>query len=95
MGRPSHLFEKFPDPHYLDVARVLLHGNKAMLTLPGRTYDMLAPGRQQEHWRMGPGARGIVAQRTWVPWISVNHLHGITGLEELNKDLFPQLAKGN
>lgn len=87
------MFVKFPDPHYLEVARVLLHGHKAMLALPGRTYDMLAPGWQQERWRMGPGDRGIVAQRTWVPWISVNHLHA--GLEELNKDLFLHLARGN
>lgn len=83
------------DPHYLDVARVLLHGTKAMLALPGRTYDLLGPGWQQEHWRMGPGARGIGAHRTWLPWISVNHLHGITGLEEFEKALYQRLAKGN
>ena len=32
---------------------------------------------------------------TWLPWISVNHLHGITGLEELDRVLFQRLAKGN
>jgi hypothetical protein len=83
------------DPHYLDVARVLLHGTKALLVLPGRTYDLLGPGWQQEHWRMGPGARGIGAHRTWLPWISVNHLHGITGLEEFDKVLYLQLSKTN
>jgi hypothetical protein len=82
------------DEHYLDVARVLLHGTKAMLALPGRTYDLKGPGWQQEHWRMGP-IRGIGAHRTWLPWISVNHLHGITGLEELDKDLYQRLANGN
>lgn len=91
----ARLYRYTRDPHYLDVARVLLHGTKAMLALPGRTYDLLGPGWQQEHWRMGPGARGIGAHRTWLPWISVNHLHGITGLEELDKALFHQLAKGN
>ncbi len=83
----ARLYKYTNDPHYLDVARVLLHGTKAMLALPGRTYDMLGPGWQQEHWRMGLGARGIGAHRTWLPWISVNHLHGITGLEEFDKAL--------
>ena len=95
MASYARLYKYTHDAHYLDVARVLLHGTKAMLALPGRTYDLLGPGWQQEHWRMGPGARGIGAHRTWLPWISVNHLHGITGLEEFDKALFQQLAKGN
>ncbi len=92
---PSYakLYKYTKDEHYLDVARILLHGTKAMLALPGRTYDLKGPGWQQEHWRMGPNVRGIGAHRTWLPWISVNHLHGITGLEELDKDLFQRLAK--
>jgi hypothetical protein len=91
----ARLYKYTGDAHYLDVARVLLHGTKAMLALPGRTYDLKGPGWQQEHWRMGPGARGIGAHRTWLPWISINHLHGITGLEEFDKPLYQQLAKGN
>lgn len=91
----ARLYKYTNDPHYLDVARVLLHGTKAMLALPGRTYDLLGPGWQQEHWRMGPGARGIGAHRTWLPWISVNHLHGITGLEEFDKAIFQKLSKGD
>lgn len=94
---PSYakLYKYTNDEHYLDVARVLLHGTKAMLALPGRTYDLKAPGWQQEHWRMGgQGTRGIGAHRTWLPWISVNHLHGITGLEEFDKDLYERLSKG-
>jgi hypothetical protein len=90
----ARLYKYTNDEHYLDVARILLHGTKAMLALPGRTYDLLGPGWQQEHWRMGP-VRGIGAHRTWLPWISVNHLHGITGLEEFDPDLYIQLAKGN
>ena len=93
--RGHYHFAATSDPHYLDVARVLLHGTKAMLALPGRTYDLLGPGWQQEHWRMGPGARGIGAHRTWLPWISVNHLHGITGLEEFDRVLYLQLSKTN
>ena len=94
---PSYakLYKYTNDEHYLDVARVLLHDTKSMLALPGRTYDLLGPGWQQEHWRMGPGARGIGAHRTWLPWISVNHLHGITGLQDFDPALYQRLAKGN
>jgi hypothetical protein len=83
------------DPHYLDVARVLLHGTKSMLALPGRHYDMKGPGWQQEHWRLGPGGpgRGVGSHRFWLPWVSANHLYGITGLEELDAALFETLAK--
>jgi hypothetical protein len=91
----SRLYKATSDEHYLDVARVLLHSTKSMLALPGRTYDLLGPGWQQEHWRLGPGVRGIGAHRTWLPWISVNHLHGITGLEEFDPALYQRLAKGN
>jgi hypothetical protein len=91
----ARLYKYTNDEHYLDVARVLLHDTKAMLALPGRTYDLLGPGWQQEHWRMGPGVRGIGAHRTWLPWVSVNHLHSITGLEEFDPALYQRLAKGN
>jgi hypothetical protein len=90
----AKLYEYTGDSHYLDVARVLLHGTKAMLALPGRTYDLLGPGWQQEHWKMGP-VRGVGAHRTWLPWVSVNHLHGITGLEEFDPELYQKLSKGN
>ncbi len=83
------------DPHYLEVARILLHDTKAMTALPGRTYDLVGPGWQQEHWRFGPGARGIGAHRTWLPWISVNHIHSIVGIEEIDKALYQKLSKGN
>jgi hypothetical protein len=94
---PSYamLYKLTKDEHYLDVARVLLHGTKAMLALPGRTYDLLGLGWQQEHWNMGPGRKGMGAHRNWLPWVSINHLHSITGLEELDKALYQQLAKGD
>ena len=91
----AELYKITRDEHYLDVARVLLHGTKAMLALPGRTYDMQGPGWQQEHWRMGPGTRGMGAHRDWLPWVSVNHIHGIVGLDLLDKDLYQQLSKAN
>ena len=90
----ARLYKYTKDLHYLDVARILLHNTKNMLALPGRTYDLLGPGWQQEHWSMGPG-RGTGAHRSWLPWVSVNHLHGITGLEELDPALYQRLAKGN
>jgi len=82
------------DPHYLEVARVLLHGTKSMVALPGRQYDMKGIGWQQEGWRMGPGGagRGTSGHRFWLPWISANHLAGITGLEEYDPALFKQLC---
>jgi hypothetical protein len=88
----AKLYQLTKDEHYLDVSRVLMHGTKAMLALPGRTYDVLGPGWQQEHWRMGPGTRGMGAHRDWLPWVSANHIHGI--LEEyFDRDIFKQLTK--
>lgn len=86
----AQLYKLTGDDHYLDVAYILLHGTKAMLALPGRTYDMAGPGWQQEHWRMALG-RGTGAHRTWLPWISINHIHGITGLEDLDPELYERM----
>jgi hypothetical protein len=93
---PSYakLYNLTKDPHYLDVARVLLHDTKQMVALPGRQYDMRGIGWQQEGWRMGSGGagRGVGGHRFWLPWISANHLYGITGLEEYDPALFKQLS---
>ena len=96
---PSYakLYKYTKDQHYLDVARVLLHDTKSMVALPGRQYDMKGIGWQQEGWRMGPGGpgRGVGGHRFWLPWISANHLYGITGLEEFDPALYQRLSKGN
>jgi len=93
---PSYakLYNLTKDPHYLEVARVLLHDTKSMVALPGRQYDMKGIGWQQEGWRMGPGGagRGVGGHRFWLPWISANHLYGITGLEEYDAALFKMLS---
>ncbi len=93
---PSYakLYNYTKDEHYLDVARVLLHDTKSMVALPGRQYDMKGIGWQQEGWRMGPGGsgRGVGGHRLWLPWISANHLYGITGLEEYDPVLFKKLS---
>jgi hypothetical protein len=91
----ARLYKYTNDSHYLDVTRILLFDTKSMLALPGRTYDLLGPGWQQENWGLGPGRRGFGSHRTWLPWVSVNHLHGITGLEEFDPVLFQQLIKEN
>jgi hypothetical protein len=93
---PSYakLYNYTKDRHYLDVARVLLHDTKSMVALPGRQYDMKGIGWQQEGWRMGPGGsgRGVGGHRFWLPWVSANHLYGITGLEEYDPALFKILS---
>jgi hypothetical protein len=92
---PSYakLYNLTRDPHYLDVARVLLHDTKSMVALPGRQYDVKAIGWQQEGWRMGAGSgRGVGGHRFWLPWISANHLYGIAGLEEYDPALYKQLS---
>jgi hypothetical protein len=64
---------------------------------PGRFHFLLSPAKEKTlcHRRMGPGVRGIGAHRTWLPWISANHLRGITGPEELDPTLYQRLAKGD
>ena len=53
------------------------------------------PAKQYIHdWSMGP-RRGYGGHRSWLPWVSVNHLHGITGFEEFDYELFKQVANGN
>ncbi len=90
----AKLYKYTNDEHYFDVARILLLNTKAMLAIPGRTYDLAGPGWQQENWSMGRN-RGNGSHRSWLPWVSVNHLHGITGLEEFDPELFQKLSKIN
>jgi hypothetical protein len=93
---PSYakLYKETSDPHYLDVARVLLHGTKSMVALPGRQFDLRGIGWQQEGFRLGPGGagRGTSGHRFWLPWISANHLHSIIGLEAYDPELFKALC---
>lgn len=79
------------DPHYLDVAEILLHNTKIMVALRGRTFDLKGPGWQQEHWSLAP-VRGRGIHRNWHPWVATSHLNGIVGLEEFDAGLFRKLA---
>jgi hypothetical protein len=91
---PSYakLYNLTKDQHYLDVARILLHDTKQMVAIPGRQFDMKGIGWQQEGWRMGPSNRGVGGHRLWLPWVSANHLYGITGLEEYDPALYKLLS---
>jgi hypothetical protein len=91
----AKLYNYTKDAHYLYVARVLLNDTKSMVSIPGRQYDLKGIGWQQENFRLGPGprGRGVGSHRLWLPWVTANHLHGITGLEEYAPDLFRELSK--
>lgn len=88
----ARLYQHTGDEHYLEVARVLLHATKAMLALPDRPYDVLAPGWQQEHWRMTFG-RGYGGHRNAFPWVSANHLNGLLSLQIFVPELYEELAR--
>lgn len=72
------------DAHFIDVARVVTQGTKAMLALPGRTYDLHGEGWQQEHWCFAVH-RGYGLNRNWLPWVSVANVEGILRLEDLGE----------
>jgi len=78
------------DPHYLDVARILLHNTKGMLAIPGREYDLVGPGWQQEHWSLAP-RRGVGLHRGWLPWVATSQLNGIFGTMELGPAMLDRL----
>ena len=89
----ARLYRYTRDPHYLDVARLLLHNTKGMLALPGRNYDLRGPGWQQEHWSLAP-RRGMGLHRLWLPWVATSQLNGIFGLMEFDGALYKDLAAG-
>ena len=90
----ARLYKYTGDPHYLYVAKILLHDTKSMVAIPGRQYDMKGIGWQQENFRMGPGpsGRGVGSHRHWLPWVSANHLHGIASMDEFDPALFKQMS---
>lgn len=89
----ARLWRLTGDAHYRDVARVLLRNTKAMLALPGRQYDLVAPGWQQENFDLSL-RRGYGGHRAWLPWVSVHHLWSIVGVEQLEPGLLKELEGG-
>ncbi|WP_321473889.1 hypothetical protein [uncultured Paludibaculum sp.] len=53
----ARLYQYTKDPHYLEVARVLLHDTKAMLALPRRSRDWGAPDLASLDFRQPPARR--------------------------------------
>lgn len=82
----ARLYAATGDSHFLDVARIVTHGTKSMLALPGRTYDLAGPGWQQEHWGLSL-LRGRGLNRNWLPWTSVAQAKGILRLRDLGSHL--------
>jgi hypothetical protein len=80
------------DSHYVEVARLLLHNTKTMLAVPGRTWDLMGPGWQQEHWSFAP-RRGYGIHRHWLLWVACSQLQGVISLEEFDPELYAQLAE--
>ncbi len=87
----ARLSRETGDPHYLDVARLLLHGTKGMIATPTRLYDLRGPGWQQEHWSLAP-PRGLGLHRLWLPWVATSQLRGMIELRELDGTLYSDLA---
>jgi hypothetical protein len=74
----AKLYPYRKDEHYLDVARVFLHDTKPTLALPGRTYDLLGPGWQQEHEHHRAGSS---SSRPVMPWRWLTETHGSQALD--------------
>lgn len=87
----ARLYQLTGDPHYLDVARIQLRNSKAMLAMPGRTFDTVGPGWQQENFDLSL-RRGYGGHRAWLPWVSVHHLWSIIGTEQLDPALYRRIA---
>lgn len=82
----AELYKLTLDQHFLDVARLVTHGTKAMLSLPGRRMGLRGPGWQQEHWCLAI-PRGLGLTRDWLPWVAVANVEGILRLEDLGGHL--------
>ncbi|SEB08799.1 hypothetical protein [Leifsonia sp. 21MFCrub1.1] len=72
--------------HWIDVARLVHHGSKAMLAVPARTFDLAGPGWQQEHWGFATN-RGRGLNRSWLPWTAVATIDGAFRLLDLPRGL--------
>jgi hypothetical protein len=90
----ARLSRKTGDPHYMEVARILLHNTKAMVGLPGDLRGTRGPGWQQEHYCFTL-PRGLGRHREWLPWVTVSQLRGINDLIDYDPQLYKELAGEN
>lgn len=82
----ARLFQETDNRHWLDLARIVVHGTTTMLALDGRVFDLRGPGWQQEHWSFSP-QRGFGLNRRWLPWVPVAHIRGAHRIEDLGADV--------
>jgi hypothetical protein len=87
----ARLYKYSGDPHYKEIAALLLHNTKNMVALPGRLWDLYEPGAQQEHWMIS-FHRGQARHRGALPWVTVNHITGIFGLRDFDLELYKEIA---
>lgn len=81
----ARLAESTGDEHWLDVARLVTWGPKAMLAVAGRTFDLAGPGWAQEHWSLAT-RRGHGLNRSWLPWVCVATIRGLVRLSDETPD---------
>ena len=79
-GEYAQLWQYTGDPHYLDVANILLHNTKQLIWFDNPKVDR--DGFQQEHWTFSIG-RGAGRHSNWLPWVSISHLVGMEKLSDL------------
>ena len=91
VGDYARLARYTGDPHYQEVALILLHNTKAMVALPGRMLGLREPGLQVEHWSFAP-VRGQGLHRGWLPWVTCSQLYGIYDLVDFDPKLFGSMA---
>ncbi len=87
----AKLYAYTRDPHYHDVAMILLHNTKLMTCLPAHRFDLPQEGWQQEHWGIAP-SRGMGMHRGWLPWVTCSNLQGILELEDFDADLYQRMS---
>ena len=80
-GNYLRLYRLTGEAHDREVAEILLHNTKSMMSTRAHPYDLAGPGWQQEHWSFSP-PRGRGLHRYWLPWVSVSHLHGLASHAE-------------
>lgn len=85
------LYRLTGDEHYRDVAAILLHGTKTMISLSDAPFDFSGEGWQQEHWSLAP-RRGQGLHRGWLPWVNTSHLAGYYDLKDKEPGVYEEIV---
>jgi hypothetical protein len=70
------------DEHWIEIARLVTHGTKAMMASTWQPFDLVGPGWEQEHWSFAP-PRGMGLNRDWLPWVGVAAVRGLLRVMDL------------